>query len=70
MPSLSIDEYIHDAEDLLPAAQNDALTDRMDRSVNDQIVNTEFKPLMATPDGKVVEAETEGTGSADDAGGW
>ena len=70
MPSLSIDEYIHDADDLLPAAQNDALTDRMDRSVNDQIVNTEFKPLMATPDGKVVEAETEGTGSADDAGGW
>ncbi len=70
MPSLSIDEYIHEADDLLPAAQNDALTDRMDRSVNDQIVNTEFKPLMATPDGKVVEAETEGVGSADDSGGW
>lgn len=70
MPSLSIDEYIHEAQDLLPEAQSAALIDRMDRSVNDQIVNTEFKPLMATPDGKVVEAETEGTGSADDAGGW
>jgi hypothetical protein len=69
-PSLGIDEYITEANDLLNEAQNDAIVDRMDRSVNDQIVNTSYKPLMATPDGKVVEAETQGVGSSDDAGGW
>lgn len=69
-PSLGIDEYITEARDLLNEAQNDAIVDRMDRSVNDQIVNTSYKPLMATPDGKVVEAETQGVGSSDDAGGW
>ena len=44
----------------------------MDDSTNKQVVNTEIEPLVATPDGQVLEAGHAGVSESEDAdmGSW
>ena len=71
MPGIGLDKYIGMAEKLRPDASKEAITKRINRSVNDQIVNTEFKPIIVTPDGKVTTNDglNQGIGN-DEVGGF
>ena len=55
MPGVGLDKYIRLAQNLRPEANKTAIENRINRSVNDQIVNTTFEPLLADKDGHVVE---------------
>lgn len=70
MPGIGLDKYILIAKNLRPDANKTAIEKRINRSVNDQIVNTEFKPIVVTPDGKVVTTDgvNQGIGNDEDAG--
>ena len=71
MPGIGLDKYIRLAQNLRPEANKTAIENRINRSVNDQIVNTEFKPIIVTPDGKVTTNDglNQGIGN-DEAGGF
>ena len=71
MPGIGFDKYMRLAEKLGPEANVNAIQDKINRSVNDQIVDTEFKPLIATPDGKVTTTDglNQGIGN-DESGGF
>ena len=71
MPGIGFDKYIELVDRLGPEAQTNAIKNKINRSVNDQIVNTEFKPLIATPDGKVTTNDglNQGIGN-DEVGGF
>ena len=71
MPGIGLDKYIRLAENLRPEANKTAIENRINRSVNDQIVNTEFKPIIVTPDGKVTTNDglNQGIGN-DETGGF
>lgn len=71
MPGIGLDKYIGMAEKLRPDASKEAINKRINRSVNDQIVNTEFKPIIVTPDGKVTTNDglNQGIGN-DEVGGF
>lgn len=68
MPSLGLDEYLDMVSKITPESMNQSIKKRIDRSVNDQIVNTDFKPLLVDKDGKVVENNMS-AGSGGDSGG-
>jgi len=70
MPGIGLDKYMIIAEKLRPDANKRAIEKRVKRSVNDQIVNTEFKPIVVTPEGKVVTLDgvDQGIGNDEDAG--
>ena len=68
MPSLGLDEYINMVDDINPEATIQSLKKRIDRSANDQIVNSDFKPLVANEDGSVVENSSNDGNESDD--GW
>ena len=71
MPGIGLDKYIRLAQNLRPEANKTAIENRINRSVNDQIVNTEFKPIIVTPDGKVTTNDglNQGIGN-DEVGGF
>lgn len=71
MPGMGLDKYISMAQQLRPDAAKDAINKRINRSVNDQIVNTEFKPIIVTPDGHVTTNDglNQGIGN-DEVGGF
>lgn len=68
MPGLGLDEYINTVADLKKEATVQSIKKRKDRSVNDQIVNTHFEPLLANSDGEVVKNHS-GDGNESD-NGW
>ena len=68
MPGLGLDEYINTVEDLKKEATVQSIKKRKDRSVNDQIVNTHFEPLLANSDGEVVKNHSDDGNESDN--GW
>jgi hypothetical protein len=72
MPGIDIETYINKAEQLKIEATKKALSQKIDDSTNKQVVNTEIEPLVATPDGQVLEAGHAGVSESEDAdmGSW
>lgn len=72
MPGIDIDKYLNEAEQLKAEATKRALIQKIDDSTNKQVTETEFKPLVATPDGQVLEAGHQGVSEGEDAdmGSW
>ena len=71
MPALQLDEYIAEAENLIDNAQKLAINKRKDRSANDQIVNSQWEPIVVDEDGSTHEPDgNQGVGSGDEMGSW
>ena len=71
MPGLGLDEFINMTKNLESDSLPEAIKKRIKRSVNDQIVNTTFEPLLADKDGHVVENHSsDGNESGGMDEGW
>jgi hypothetical protein len=72
MPGIDIEKYINEAEQLKNEATKKALEQKIDDSINKQVTETEFEPLVATPEGQVLEAGHDGVSQNDgaDMGAW
>ena len=67
MPGIDIETYLNEANQLKAEATKKALEQKVDDSTNKQVVNTEFKPLVATANGQVLEAGHAGVSESDNA---
>ena len=71
MPGLGLDEFINMTKNLESESLPEAIKKRIRRSVNDQIVNTNFEPLLADKNGHVVENNSsDGNESGDMGDSW
>lgn len=71
MPALQLDEYIAEAKGLIDDAQTLAINKRKDRSANDQIVNSQWEPVVVDEEGRTHEPDgNKGVGSDDEMGSW
>lgn len=72
MPGIDLETYINEATDLRAEATVAAIDQKIQDSVNKNIVNTDINPIVATPDGQVLEAGHSGVSENSDAdmGGW
>ena len=71
MPALQLDDYITEASALMDDAEKMAINKRKDRSANDQIVNSQWEPIVVDEDGGTHEPDgNKGVGSSDEMGSW
>lgn len=71
MPALQLDDYIEEASALINDAEKMAINKRKDRSANDQIVNSQWEPILVDEDGSTHEPDgNKGVGSSDEMGSW
>ena len=72
MPGIDLEEYLNDVKNLEGEGKLSAIKQKISDSVNKNIVNTDFDPIVATPDGQVLEAGHSGVSENDDAdmGSW
>ena len=72
MPGIDLETYINEVSDLRAEATISAIDQKIQDSVNKNIVNTDINPIVATPDGQVLEAGHSGVSENSDAdrGGW
>ena len=72
MPGIDLEEYLNDVKNLEGEGKLSAIKQKISDSVNKNIVNTDFDPIVATPDGQVLEAGHSGVSENNDAdmGSW